>query len=189
MDKYTIQTFNQQYLLHQNYQKERMKILPIVKVRMAGIPEDISENAIKFILHINGDTTSRWNNKTGDLFSEKEGKQECKCFTSSGPISFTPSSNWDILYCLDARQWTDNKFILYRINLSKNSEEWKNIKVSQKQTFDNQAKQGRRPRITWDALFPQISQHYEKIFEGNIFDLVINPLLATEELTGLRLDE
>jgi len=189
MDTYTIQTLKQQYLLHKNYQKERMKILPLVNVRMSGIPEDISENLIKFILHTNGDTTSRWNNKTGDLFSEKEGKQECKCFTSSGPISFTPSSNWDVLYCLDARQWTDDKFILYKINLSKKSEKWKNVKVSKKQTFDDQSKQGRRPRITWDALFPQIDEHCEKVFEGNIFDLVINPLLATEELTGLRLDE
>ena len=148
-----------------------------------------SKGKLKFILHSNGDTTSRWNNKTGDLFSEKEGKQECKCFTSGGPISFTPSSNWDVLYCLDARQWTNDNFILYKIKLSKNSEEWKNIKVSRKQTFDNQAKQGRRPRITWDALFPQIEEHCEKVFEGNIFDLVINPLLATEELNGLRLNE
>jgi len=189
MDTYTIQTLKEQYLLHQNYQKERMKILSSVKVRMAGIPEDISENMIKFILHANGDTTSRWNNKTGDLVSEKEGKQECKCFTSSGPISFTPSSNWDVLYCLDARQWFQDKFILYKINLSKNSEEWKNIKVSKKQTFDNQAKQGRRPRIGWNNLFSQIEQHCEKVFEGNIFNLVINPLLATEELSDLRLGE
>lgn len=59
MDTYTIQTLKQQYLLHQNYQKERMKILPLVNVRMSGIPEDISENLIKFILHVNGDTSSK----------------------------------------------------------------------------------------------------------------------------------
>jgi hypothetical protein len=43
----------------------------------------------------------------------KRGFQECKCFTSDGPLSFTPSSNWDVIYFLDARDWLNDNFILY----------------------------------------------------------------------------
>lgn len=174
-DNYTEEILKEQFNLHKDYVEKRMKTTSCLgkqKIRLPSIPEDITENCVKFILHYKqGDRTSRWNCSTGDLFSEKEGKQECKCFSSDGPTSFTPSSEWDVIYFLDARKWLSNSFALYRINLTKSSTEWKSIKMSSTQTFDDQCKQGRRPRINWKSLYPQIEKYCTKIYEGTFEDI------------------
>lgn len=172
-DAYTSDLLQTRYLLHKTYVTESMKFSSQhgVKFRLPCIPEDISENMIKFIIHKNGDKTSSWDCGKGDLMSKTEGKQECKCFTSDGPPSFTPSSHWDVIYFLDARHWLEDKFVLYKVNLKRTSETWKNINVSKTQTFDDQCKQGRRPRITWESLYPQIASHTAKIYEGNFNDI------------------
>jgi len=178
-DNYTEKVLRENYTVHKNYviiRKEVSKRLG-VKIRFAGIPEDISENIIKFIIHKIGDKTSNWNCGKGDLMSQREGKQECKCFTSDGPPSFSPASDWDVIYFLDARKWLDDSFILYKVNLKKSSNEWKNIKVKKTQTFEDQCKQGRRPRINWNSLYPQISQYSEKIFEGS-FESIFTPSIV-----------
>jgi hypothetical protein len=175
-DTYTPNVLKEQYELHKAYVEGRIKTTKNVgvKVRFPSIPEDISENIIKQIIqHKLNDTTSRWDCKKGDLQSTKEGKQECKCFTSDGPPSFTPSSDWDVIYFLDARNWLTNQFVLYRIPLKRTSTEWKNIKVSKTQTFDDQTKQGRRPRITWSALYPQIESYCTKVYDGTFEDIFI----------------
>lgn len=183
IDNYTQDVLIQQYNLFKQFVEGRIKTTKQlqVKVRLPGMPEDISENIIKFILHNKlNDTTSSWNCK-GDLISEKEGKQECKCFTSNGPPSFTPSSEWDIIYFLDARNWLDDKFILYKVSLKRTSNEWKNIKVNKTSTFADQCAQGRRPRITWESLYPQITNYCTKIYEGTFND-IFNPSITMEQL-------
>jgi hypothetical protein len=176
-DTYTKDLLKEQYAIHKSYVNGRIHTTQRigVKVRLPCIPEDISENIVKQIIHNKlNDRTSRWDCKLGDLYSQKEGKQECKCFTSDGPPSFTPSSNWDVIYFLDARNWLSDKFILYRIPLKRTSDEWKNIRVSKAQTFEDQAKQGRRPRITWESLYPQISSYCTKVFEGTFDDIFVS---------------
>jgi hypothetical protein len=169
-DTYTLDVLKERYVLHRNYiveSKELAKRLGI-NFRLPSIPEDISENLIKFALRCRHDPTSSWNTKTsGDLLSALEGKQECKCFTSVGPISFTPSSNWDVIYFLDATRWLEDHFILYRVPLQMTSTEWKEIKINKNQTFYAQTQQGRRPRIGWSQLYPQLQAHCEKIAEGS----------------------
>ncbi len=141
-DKYTSQILKEQFSIHKDYVLRRMQTTNELglRVRLPSIPEDISENIIKFIIHnkLNDKTSTRACNSgnTGDLYSELEGKQECKCFTSDGPTSFTPSSEWDVIYFLDARNWLENIFVLYKIPLKRTSNEWKNIKVSNSQTFE-----------------------------------------------------
>ena len=172
-DIYTKELLKEQYSLHMTYVKGRMDTIKKIgiKIRFPSIPEDISENIVKQIIHKLHDNTSRWDCKQGDLHSIKEGKQEVKCFTSNGPSSFSPTSNWDILYFLDARDWLDDTFILYRIPLKRTSTEWKNIKVNKTQTFEDQVKQGRRPRINWNDLKPQIENHCTKVYHGNFSTL------------------
>lgn len=173
-DTYTEETLREQYASHKEYVNRRINTtLKIgLNVRLPSIPEDISENIVKHIIRNKlGDTTSRWDCKKGDLQSQKEGKQECKCFTSNGPPSFTPSSDWDVIYFLDARKWLNDFFVLYRIPLKRTSTEWKNIKVSKTQTFEDQTKQGRRPRITWESLQPQIHTYCIKVYEGTFYDI------------------
>lgn len=170
---YTPKLLLEQYVLHKTYVLKRMNTTGSlsVKVRLPAIPEDISENIICSIIHnkLNDTTTTR--NYAGDLYSHKEGQQECKCFTSNGPISFSPSNYWDVLYFLDARLWLKDEFILYRVPLSRRSVEWENIKVNRIQTFSEQAYEGRRPRIKWTALYPQIESYCDTVFNGTLEDL------------------
>lgn len=175
-DTYTTDLLKEQYALHKSYVQQRIATTKKigVKVRLSSIPEDITENIVKQIIHNKlNDKTSSWGCKTGDLLSQKEGKQEVKCFTSDGPLSFTPSSHWDVLYFLDARNWLNNIFILYKVPLKIISNEWKNIKISERQTFEDQTKQGRRPRISWKALHPQIDSYCSKVYEGTFEDIFI----------------
>ena len=181
-DTYTKDILKKLYGLHKVYYNEMLNTTKKIglNIRLPGIPEHISENIIKFILHNKlKDTTSSSDCKKGDLQSEKEGNQECKCFISDGPISFTPSSDWNVIYFLDARNWINDKFILYRVLLKRTSSEWKNIKISKTQTFEDQTKQGRRPRITWKFLQPQISSYCNKVYDGT-FDDIFNPLEVKE---------
>jgi hypothetical protein len=174
IDIYTRELLEENYYIHREYYIKRSRLCELhgVKIRLPPIPEDISENIIKFIIHDTlGDVSSSWN-CSGDLSSHLEGKQECKCFTSNGPISFTPSSSWNILYFLDSRNWINDRFILYRINLSNSSPEWKNIPVNKTQSFENQCNQGRRPRINWESLKPHILQYCEKIFDGTFQEIL-----------------
>lgn len=142
-----------------------------LKIRDRGLPEEISENIIKFILQKLGDDTST-NNTKGDLYSQKEGIQECKSFTSDGPISFSPTSKWDVIYFLDARFWTCNKFTLYRVNLSNQNPIWQNISMNKEQTFQDQCVEKRRPRIGWENLHSQLGPHCEQVFSGNIDEIL-----------------
>lgn len=87
---------------------------------------------------------------------------------------FTPSSEWDVIYFLNAKDWINDNYILYKINLKRNSEIWKNIKINKIQTFEDQCKQGRRPRMNFDLLQKQLSEHCLKVFEGNFENIFIH---------------
>jgi hypothetical protein len=188
-DTYTAQILRTRFLQHKAYVQatrviQRESGLPI---RYPNMPEDISENMVKFIIHTQvGDTTSKWvkaikaKGKTlsGDLVSEKEGTQECKCFTSDGPPSFGPKEKWNVIYFLDARKWLDDSFECWRIPLANDSAEWKAIKMNKKknETHEDQSNQGRRPRITWESLYPQISAHCTKIYSGSFEGIFTTPV-------------
>ena len=172
-DLYTEDKLRNNLRIHKNYINELISENHDIDIRKPNFPEHISENIIKFtIQNKRGDKTSTWNCK-GDLLSKIEGKQECKAFTSKGPISFTPSSKWDCIYFLDARNWLKDQYVLYRVPLTIDSEEWKGIKVNNLKTFEDHSKQGRRPRIGWVSLYPQILKHCEKIYEGTFENIFI----------------
>ena len=69
--------------------------------------------------------------------------------------------------------------MLYRIPLKRTSDEWKNIQINKKQTFDDQCTQGRRPRMSFANLQIQISDHCNKVYEGS-FDEIFIPVATTE---------
>jgi hypothetical protein len=183
-DRYTQDILCEQFQIHKEYVVKRklLKLTSGMEIRMPNMPEDISENIVKFIIHNHlGDTTSKWtkgiNDKKkklpGDLISQKEGTQEVKCFTSDGPPSFGPRENWDVIYFLDARAWIEERFVLWRVPLSNTSTEWKNIKMNKQETHEEQSSQGRRPRITWEGLRPQLGDHLEKIFDGTFNEIFL----------------
>jgi hypothetical protein len=152
-------------------------------IRHQNTPEDITENITKFIIRkYENDESCVWckgidkkYGLTGDLYSNNYDKMspiEVKSFTSNGPSQFGPDKKFGVLYFLDLRKWLNNEIILWKVNLSYLSEEFKNIKVNKQQTLGQQLLEGRRPHISWEKIYPQITEFCEKIYEGtfeNIF--------------------
>jgi len=181
-DQYTEDVLRGEFQTYKEYvlKRKRSKEVLGLAIRMPNMSEDISENIVKFIIHYHvGDTTSKWTKGivgngpkiTGDLFSETEGTQEVKCFTSDGPPTFGPKEKWDVIYFLDAREWLQDRFALWRVALKNNSPEWKGIKVNEDETFEEQSNAGRRPRITWGGLHAQLGEHAVKVFDGSFDDI------------------
>jgi hypothetical protein len=154
-----------------------------IPIRQQNPPEDITENIAKFIIrNIEKDNTVIWckgidkkYNLTGDLYSshyDKSSGIEVKSFTSNGPSQFGPKKKFGVLYFLDLRNWLEDEIILWKVNLTNESDEFKNIKMSKTQTHAEQCDEGRRPHISWDHLYPQIKEHCLQIYKGtfeNIF--------------------
>ena len=154
-----------------------------LRIRHQNTPEDITENITKFIIRkYENDNTCIWckgvdkkHGLTGDLYSDKYDKTtqiEVKSFTSIGPSQFGPDKKFGVLYFLDLRKWLQNEIILWKVNLNYLSDEFKKIKVNKKQTMEEQMLEGRRPHISWDNIYPQITAFCDKIYEGtfeNIF--------------------
>lgn len=176
-----ILTYNRYKRNH--YENEELKkVLPI---RHENIREDISENIVKFIIiNYENDKTCKWAkaiNKNGDLYSEKYLYPiEVKTFASDGPTTFGPDKKFNVIYFLDMRKWKEDIIILWKVNLSSDSIEIKNIKMNKHQTHFDQCIEGRRPRISWDTLYPQISEHCIKIYEGTFENIFIDQFPLTD---------
>jgi hypothetical protein len=179
-DKYTkdilVQRFNmykQSYLSVNEFKKIG------IPIRQQNPPEDITENMAKFIIRkYDNDPNCVWTKclkLKGDLYSPKYDNNyqpEVKAFTSNGPSQFGPNKKFGVLYFLDLRETLDkNKIIMWKVKLTSDSPEFKNIKMSKSQTHQDQCEQGRRPHISWDKIYPQIKEHCEKIYEGTFEDI------------------
>jgi hypothetical protein len=185
-DDYTEDILRNGYYSFKKYRDDSRKRHPMV--RLPNIPEDISENITKFLLRkYGGDPSIKWakcikidgKRVKGDLYSSKyslDSQPEVKSFASDGPSTFGPTKKFVEMYFLDLRQAFDkNNLILWRINLTNDSPEWKCIKMNKKQSNDDQCIQGRRPHICWKTLYPQIAGHCVKVYEGS-FEGIFEPL-------------
>lgn len=104
----------------------------------------------------------------GDLIVNNA-KCECKSFTSNAPISFGPTEKWDKIIFLDAREWHKDNFVVIQVNLKSDDDDWVNIYINKKETFEDQYNQKRRPRINWSHLDKQINKkNKEIIFKGTL---------------------
>lgn len=154
-------------------------------IRHQNPPEDITENIVKFII-INYDTDAscKWAKaikRHGDLCSDKyaiETPPEVKAFTSDGPSSFGHKKKFGVLYFLDMRDWLNNRFVLWKVNVSSDSVEWHNIKMNKTQTNEEQCKQKRRPHISWENIYSQIPDKCVKVYDGTFEGIFIQQ--ATE---------
>jgi hypothetical protein len=146
--------------------------------RLPNIPSGVSENVTLQVLQKRGDNSCTRITPTGDLFSKKYGKIEIKCFSSIGPSSFGPKCTWDKICFVDATEWLDNKYIIYRVNLSNSTDEWQNVKMNREETFGDKCEKGQRPRMAWENIRNQIDpRHIEIIFDGSFEDIAkIEPL-------------
>jgi len=187
-DSYTENILQEHYSAFRTYviaiNKINEKLNLSKKIRACNFPEGLSENIVKFIIHNKlNDKTTIWDCKSGDLYSQIEKKLEVKCFASDAPISFSPNSNWSVIYFLDARKLFDNYIVLYRCSLIPTSDKWKQIKFNKNETFEDQIKLNRRPRIIWKSLYKNIYTDCDIIYEGTIENIfTYNPItsLTTE---------
>lgn len=170
----TIDDLKRLYKSFMRYVKMRINIYKdkIKKHRLPNFPEDISEHLVKFIIIQEEKEKCEYNKVSGDLYKpESKKKVEVKCFSSDGPSSFGPSECWDEIYFLDASRFMEDKFICYKVDLSNEHEDWKNIKVNKKQTYYEQCVEKRRPRFAFSQLLDTRKQYITKVFEGGIKDL------------------
>lgn len=181
-DKYTRQVLEETFKIYKDSYMSTSSIIERtgIKIRHQNPPEDVTENMVKFIVrNYDNDPTCMWAKdigKKGDLFSTKciEAYQpEVKAFTSSGPSQFSPTKKFGYIYFLNMMQWLNNKFILWRMNLSSESQEWKSIKMNKIETNADQCKQGRRPHLSFEKIYEQIPQHCVKVYEGTFEDMFI----------------
>jgi len=182
------------------YQKQ-MKEIFNGRCRSISLPQEITENIGIQILRIVTGVDARWcketqkpNKLSGDGYIPATGftlnlkglktkakviikyegikKLEFKCFTSPGPPSFGPTEKWDMLYFLDGIDYQNYTFKMYEVPLSNDATAWKALKMSKSHTFEDQAEQIRRPRLTFDKIRKQLGDNCQLIWEGDIRNLL-----------------
>lgn len=175
-DKYTADVLRKQYTLYRNNYIETAETIKTtgLPIRHQNPPEDITENMVKFIIiNYDNDPSCKWAKSMklkGDLYSDKypiDSPPEVKAFTSDGPSSFGPKKKFGVIYFLDMRLWLNDTFILWKLNLSNESPEWKHIKMNKTQTHEEQCEEGRRPHISWDNIHSQMPDKCIKVYCGN----------------------
>ena len=139
--------------------------------RIENFPENISENIVLHVLR-GKNINCTWNTKSGDILYEDETGQikgEVKC-QQNGPSQFSPSSKWDTLFYIDAK---DHLFGNIKIYMIKDIYEvFKNIKISKTQTVQEQSEQGRRPRSDLGILLSDYCINDNILFNGRISSLL-----------------
>ena len=154
-----------------SYCEDLNKVLKNKKMRKPNYPSEITENIVKFSIKKYYGIMPCWDTKKGDLSLfdmqlEVKGSINLK---NGGPTSFGPTENWKRIYFVDCKDHHKSNFIVYEIKLSNKSDIWKNIKVNKIQTYLDQCKEKRRPRILFNDLVKQIPKEYINIiFDGNI---------------------
>jgi hypothetical protein len=157
---------NQKSFIEENNKKNCKRI------SMPPFPSFISENLTRLAYQKKYDISPNWNTNPGDL-SLNGLKFEVKGFSSDGPCSFGPDEHWDKLFLVDCRSYQEKMFTVHQIDLSDSSDTWQSIKISKSQTFRDQCKQGRRPRINVLTLLYLIpSQFVTMIYTGHLKDIV-----------------
>ena len=140
-------------------------------LRFPNFPECISENIIKEYINIIEKRNCSSSTTCGDL-EVIEGKNiikiEVKCFTSIGPTSFGPCESWDEIYFLDAFNFINKQFKIYKLKLSNDSKKFKSVKINSDKTYEQVCNEGKRPRISFKLLKEQLNNDFQMIYEGSL---------------------
>ena len=102
------------------------------KIRNENFPSHVSENIAKFAISKKYKVIPDWDCK-GDLVILSK-QLEIKGFMSSGPLSFGPKEPWHYIYFVDGLDTMNKQYKVYEIKLSNDSETWRNIIISGKDT-------------------------------------------------------
>jgi hypothetical protein len=120
---------------------------------------------VKFVFFHKYRIMPTWDTRSGDL--QCLGIMiEVKAFSSMGPTTFDPNKKWDLIYFVDATLFNEYRFKVYECKLKNTSEAWQQLKVNKDQTYGDQCKQGRRPRINFSDMLKQLGGYCHLIFDG-----------------------
>ena len=157
-------------------QENRFKVTG-KKLRTPNFPSEISENMLRFVLINKERQECVWNISKGDLLSGEgvaDKITESKAFASEGPISFGPTETWQMLYLIDAIEFRNDMFKVYRVDLP--YEDFANaVIVNKNQTFKDQCLQKRRPRVGFGLLQQQLGGAIVEIFSGSVYEMLELP--------------
>lgn len=151
---------------------ELNKILSKKKIRQPNFPSEISENIVKFAFFQKYKIMPSWDTKSGDLECINI-LMEVKAFSSNGPTTFGPTEKWDRIYFVDATRFQESEFVIYEFKLKSTNTLWENLKMNKTQTYKDQCKEKRRPRINFSDLFNQLKDECTILFKGNLKGLDI----------------
>lgn len=141
------------------------------KFRLPNFPEGISENIVKEYINKKEKRNCKKSQIGGDLViyeNNKCDKIEVKCFTSDGPTSFGPTEKWKEIYFIDAKDFLNKNFKIYKINLSNDSIIFSNIKINKDKTYIDVCKEGKRPRINFNKLKKQLKDNIQLLYQGDL---------------------
>jgi hypothetical protein len=157
--------------------------------RSINLPQELTENLAIQIIRVVEGTNMKWCKTAqppipGDMYLDGYCQvtytcdrviitpirqlNELKFFSSTGPCSFGPTERWNVIYFLDGLEYRNFNFKLYKVSLANDSDEWKQLRVSRTQTFEDQASTGRRPRLPFSEIKNQLGEHCQLIWEGDI---------------------
>ena len=157
----------ERYKNQYQYISELNRMLKRRKIRFSNFPPELSENMIKFIFFQKYGIMPSWDTDTGDLQCRNL-ILEVKAFSSTGPTTFGPNEKWDRIYFLDATRFMESIFKVYECKLKNTSSLWQQLEVNKTETFGDQCRQGRRPRIGFQQVYRQLRSHCHLIFEGQL---------------------
>lgn len=143
------------------------------KIRYSNFPSEISENIVKFIFFRKYNIMPSWNTKTGDLECMNL-ILEVKAFSSTGPTTFGPKEKWNFIYFLDATRFQESIFTVFECKIKNTNPIWQQLKVNKHQTYEDQCRQGRRPRLSFCDIYHQLGSNCKMIFKGHINDILKN---------------
>jgi len=135
-DNYTFTLLNKcldRYISNLDFTKEINLGMSKKKIRNENFPSNISENIVKFVIFAKYGIMPCWDTDKGDIIINKTGifKQiEVKGFMSTGPSSFGPKENWDLLYFVDGLDLINKNFKVYEVKLSNTNEIFRNITLA-----------------------------------------------------------
>lgn len=197
-DRYTDDILRARVLLYNVSVRETDNIIQStgLPIRHQNPPEDITENITKVIIrNYENDLSCQWAKglkHSGDLISKKypiHSPIEVKAFTSDGPSSFGPKKKFSVIYFLDMRGFKEDKLCCWRVNVSNESPEWKQIKMNKTQTNGEQCGEKRRPHISWDKIYAQIPEKCVKVYDGNFANIFIAPTTESIYSQSIQLPE
>jgi len=175
-DSLTLEQVHELLDIHLEYVKklENFKNKTKCKLRYPNFPECISENLVKEYINFKEKRICNCSQTGGDLEVYEKNKKEniikkieVKCFTSNGPTSFGPTEKWDEIYFLDAVNFRNKNFKLYKLKLANNSSTFESMKINSTKDYKTVCGEGKRPRINFKYLYEQLEKDIELVYEGS----------------------